>query len=141
MLALRGCRCERPVQWETGLGTLAVQRLRLHGPDWIAAAPTPPPPMAPVMSHHLSSFLPRLCEELPAAVSFTFFVCGSVPGGQHGLRRGSSTRRPLECQGGSSEAVVSGVDFEGAGATVQPAVTRLPTELGPAGCNEAAKGK
>ena len=43
--------------------------------------------------------------------------------------------------GGSSEAVVSGVDFEGAGATVQPAVTRLPTELGPAGCNEAAKGK
>lgn len=86
MLALRHCRCERPVQWETGLGTLAVQRLGLQGPDWIS----PPPPMAPVMSHHLS-FLPRLCEELPAAVSFTLFVvqfqADDVGGGeeaQHG---------------------------------------------------------
>ena len=113
-----------------------MQRLRLQGPDWIA----PPPLMAPVMSHHLS-FLPRLCEELPAAVSFTFFLCGSVPGGRRGRRRGSSTRRPSGCQGGSSEAVVSAVDFEGAGAMVQPAVTRLPTELGPAGCKEAAKGE
>uniref|UniRef100_A0A4W2ECM3 Sm domain-containing protein n=1 Tax=Bos indicus x Bos taurus TaxID=30522 RepID=A0A4W2ECM3_BOBOX len=62
-----------------------------------------------------------------------------VPGGRRGLRRGSSTRRPSGCQGGSSEAVVSGVDFEGAGATVQPTITQLPTELELAGCMEVAE--
>ena len=56
-----------------------------------------------------------------------------------GLRRGNSTQRPSGCQGHSSEAVVSRVDFEGAGAAVQPTVTRLPTELGPAGCKEVAE--
>lgn len=37
-------------------------------------------------------------------------------------------------------AVVSGGDCEGAGAAVQPGATRLPTELGLAGCKEAAGG-
>uniref|UniRef100_A0A8D1G8H8 LSM family member 14B n=1 Tax=Sus scrofa TaxID=9823 RepID=A0A8D1G8H8_PIG len=63
-----------------------------------------------------------------------------VPGEPRGQRRGSSTRRPLGCREGCSGAVVSGVDFEGAGATAQPVVTQLPTELGPAGCKEAAAG-
>lgn len=37
-------------------------------------------------------------------------------------------------------AVVSGGDCEGAGAAVQPGATRRPTELGLAGCKEAADG-
>uniref|UniRef100_A0A9L0SYI9 LSM family member 14B n=1 Tax=Equus caballus TaxID=9796 RepID=A0A9L0SYI9_HORSE len=63
-----------------------------------------------------------------------------VPGGPRGLKRGSSTRRPLGCQEGFFVAVVSGVDFEGAGAMVLPVATQLPTELGLAGCEDAAKG-
>ncbi|XP_064429481.1 protein LSM14 homolog B isoform X2 [Mirounga angustirostris] len=63
-----------------------------------------------------------------------------VPGGLHGLRNGSSTQRPLGCQEGFFAAVASGVDFEGAGATVQPVATQLPTELGLAGCKDAAQG-
>ena len=73
--------------------------------------------------------------------SLTTSLLNSRPvlGGRCGLRRGSSTCRPAGSQGGSSEYVVSGVDFEGAGATVQPTITQLPTELRPAGCKEVAE--
>ncbi|XP_073092476.1 protein LSM14 homolog B isoform X6 [Manis javanica] len=74
---------------------------------------------------------------VPAAACLTH-PSGSVPGGLRGLKSGSSTRRPSGCQEGFFGAVVSGVDFEGAGATVQPVATRLPTELGLEGCKDAA---
>ncbi|XP_023601331.1 protein LSM14 homolog B isoform X3 [Myotis lucifugus] len=59
-----------------------------------------------------------------------------VPGGPRGLRRGSSTRRPLGCQEGFFVAVDSEADCGGAGAVAPPGATRLPTEPGLAGCEE-----
>ncbi|KAB0404600.1 hypothetical protein E2I00_017047 [Balaenoptera physalus] len=82
------------------------------------------------------SFFDNISSELKTRPSGA-----SVPGGRRGLKRGSSTRRPSGCREGFFVAVVSGVDFEGAGATVRPVVTRRPTELGLAGCKEAAEGE
>ncbi|XP_059561133.1 protein LSM14 homolog B isoform X2 [Myotis daubentonii] len=59
-----------------------------------------------------------------------------VPGGPRGLRRGSSTRRPLGCQEGFFVAVDSEADCGGAGAVAPPGATRLPTEPGLAECEE-----
>lgn len=68
-------------------------------------------------------------------------LSGSVPGGPRGPRRGSSTRRPSGCQEGFSAAAVFGADCEGAEAAVRPGATRLPTELGRAECEGAARGE
>lgn len=120
-----------PVQREAGLGGKRGWSLCSTG-SWLCGR----------HPRTCAFFLPGVWEGLEgvAAVRFTCSVCGSVPGEPRGQRRGSSTRRPLGCREGCSGAVVSGVDFEGAGATAQPVVTQLPTELGPAGCKEAAAG-
>ncbi|XP_009435810.1 protein LSM14 homolog B isoform X8 [Pan troglodytes] len=78
------------------------------------------------------SFFDNISSELKTS--------GPAPGGRRGPKRGSSTQRPLGCQGGFFVAAVLGADSEEAGAMGPPVATPLPTGPGLAGCEGAAKG-
>lgn len=58
-----------------------------------------------------------------------------VPGAPHGLKKGSSIQRRLECPDGSSVAAAFAVDFEVEGVMEQHGETRPLTELVLAECN------